>query len=83
MVIENFRYGPEPVYSRLAARGRMMPEGLRFIDSWLAADGTHCYQLMETRKPELFSDWIDGWSDLVDFDIVEIGEKPATPPNGR
>jgi len=72
MVIERFRDGAAPVYERFGARGRMMPLGLEYIDSWLTEDKTVCYQLMETSDPELFKAWTDKWDDLVDFEIIPL-----------
>lgn len=78
MVIETFKAGKlEEVYSRFHQSGRMMPEGLFYLDSWLEKGGLRCFQLMETQSPQLFSVWMEKWSDLVDCEIVEIGEKPA------
>ena len=73
MVIERFRGGnAKPVYTRLAERGRMIPEGVRYLDSWIAADGTHCYQLMECAGEADLQPWIDAWVDLVDFEVVPV-----------
>lgn len=77
MVIETFRSGAlEKVYQRFHSKGRMLPEGLRYIDSWLEKNGQRCFQLMETDNPELFTQWTQHWDDLTEFEIVEIGEKP-------
>ncbi|MBF9033494.1 DUF3303 domain-containing protein [Rhodobacterales bacterium HKCCE2091] len=76
MVIERFTDGPGPVYDRFHAMGRMLPEGLAYLDSWLTADGRSCYQLMETEAPALFADWTARWDDLATFEIVELGPKP-------
>ena len=77
IVIENFYEDClEAVYQRFHAKGRMMPEGLYYLDSWLAKDGSRCFQLMETEDPALFQEWIKNWSDLTQFEVVEIGEKP-------
>ena len=55
MVIENFLGGvQDKVYERFAEKGRMLPAGLFFIESWLAKDGTCCYQVMETGDAGLF-----------------------------
>ena len=78
MVIEQFAPGAkDKVYERFREKGRMLPDGLVYIDSWLAADGGRCFQLMETNDPTLFEPWLDCWKDLVRFEIVELGEKPA------
>jgi Protein of unknown function (DUF3303) len=78
MVIEHFApAAKDKVYERFQEKGRMLPTGLIYIDSWLAADGDRCFQLMETNDPALFEPWTERWKDLVRFEIVELGEKPA------
>jgi hypothetical protein len=74
MVIEHYSHGPEPVYQRAAERGRMLPDGLRYVDSWIADDGRldRCFQLMETSNPELLDVWRDRWADLCDFEIFPV-----------
>ena len=74
MVIERYLSGPGPVYERAAARGRMLPEGLVYVNSWVVDDGgmDRCFQLMETDDPSLFSAWTDRWRDLVEFEIVPV-----------
>jgi hypothetical protein len=73
MVVEHFTAGPEAVYQRASARGRMLPEGLRYLDSWVADDGLErCYQLMETDDPTLFDVWTSAWRDLVTFEIHPV-----------
>ena len=77
MVIETFdRDAKEKVYQRFREKGRMLPEGLVYIDSWLEKDGDRCFQLMEASDPSLFRQWMENWKDLVGFEIVELGEKP-------
>ncbi len=77
MVIETFIGGtPDKVYERFHRDGRMCPDGLLYLDSWLSSDGARCFQLMETDNPELFQEWTKRWEDLVQFEIVEIGDKP-------
>jgi hypothetical protein len=78
MVIEHFAAGAkDKVYERFHEKGRMLPDGLVYIDSWLEKAGDRCFQLMETHDPSLFDRWTDAWKDLVRFEIVELGEKPA------
>ena len=78
MVIETFfENSLEKIYKRFHDKGRMLPEGLHYLDSWLTKDGSRCFQLMETEKFELFNEWMSNWNDLTDFEIIEIGEKPA------
>jgi len=73
MVIERFTHGPGPVYERLAARGRMLPEGLGYVDSWIDAnDPARCFQLMETEDAALLDVWIAAWSDLAEFEVVPV-----------
>lgn len=73
MVIETFTRGPQSVYERAAERGRMLPPGLEYVDSWVderALD--RCFQLMETEDPALFDDWIAAWADLAEFEVVPV-----------
>jgi hypothetical protein len=73
LVIETYRYGPEPVYARAAERGRLLPPGLRYVDSWVTADGLNrCFQLMDTDDADSFAAWVSEWNDLVDFEIVPV-----------
>ena len=77
MVIETFKTGGlEAIYERLHTKGRGLPEGLHFVESWLAADGSKCFQIMETGEYATFEAWMPYWADLVEFEIVELGEKP-------
>jgi hypothetical protein len=77
MAIERFAPGAkDKVYERFRERGRMLPDGLSYVDSWLEKDGDRCFQLMETNDPALFDRLIDNWKDLVHFEIVELGDKP-------
>jgi len=78
MVIESINENClEKVYQRFQHQGRMLPNGLHYLDSWLEKDGRRCFQLMQTNKPELFDTWIKNWEDLTDFEIIEIGNKPT------
>lgn len=73
LVIERFIEGPEPVYARASQRGRLLPPGLVYLDSWV--DGSsldRCFQLMETDDPSLFDEWIAHWQDLAEFEIVPV-----------
>ena len=72
MVIETFLRGAAPVYERAAERGRMLPAGLSYVDSWVDYRLERCFQLMETDEPELFEEWTEAWSDLVGFEIVPL-----------
>ena len=72
MVIERFVQGARPVYERAAEKGRMLPEGLVYVDSWVDASLERCFQLMETNDPRLLGEWTARWSDLVDFEVVPV-----------
>jgi len=73
MVIEHFKNrDAAPVYRRFDENGRMMPEGLKYIDSWVEPNFERCFQLMETDDPALFREWVDNWQDLVDFEVVPV-----------
>lgn len=73
MVIERFgRGGIDVVGERFRAKGRMMPEGVTYIASWIVPDGSICYQLMEAPSREALAGWTCHWEDIVDFEIVEV-----------
>lgn len=73
MVIEHFRNGdPAPVYRRFREQGRLAPEGLRYVASWVTRDLKHCYQVMETDDPALLREWTSRWEDLVEFEVVPV-----------
>lgn len=73
MVIEKFRdQNAEPVYRRLHEKGRLMPEGLSFVSSWVAADLGRCFQIMQCDDVALLQRWVAQWSDLVEFEIVPV-----------
>ncbi len=71
MVVEHFKDAPE-IYRRFAKKGRMMPEGLTYVSSWIDADFKRCFQLMETDDARLFDEWIANWNDLMDFEIFPV-----------
>jgi hypothetical protein len=77
MVIETFLPGcKDKVYERFHRKGRMLPDSLVYIDSWLTESGDRCFQLMQTDDESLFHQWISHWDDLITFEIVGLGEKP-------
>ena len=83
MIIETFLPGcKEKVYERFRQQGRMLPEGLLYVNSWLEKDGDRCFQLMETEDPSLFAAWFEHWKGLVAMEVVEIGEKPSLQDDG-
>ena len=73
MIIENFRNGdPRPVYRRFRERGRLAPEGLTYVSSWVTEDLRRCYQVMECDDRRLLDEWIDQWKDIVDFECIPV-----------
>jgi Protein of unknown function (DUF3303) len=73
MVIERFNEGTaSEIYRRFREKGRMMPEGLEYISSWIDLGFRTCWQLMQTEDFTLFDKWIANWRDLVDFEIAPV-----------
>jgi len=73
MVVETFRNGdPVPVYRRFRDRGRLAPEGLTYVSSWVDHRLERCYQVMETEDRALLDQWIANWSDIVDFEVHPV-----------
>jgi len=73
MLIESFRgQDGKAVYRRFRDKGRMMPDGLRFVASWVSADLGRCFQVMEADDITLFQQWVVQWSDLAEFEIVPV-----------
>ena len=71
MVIERFKDAPA-IYRRLREKGRMMPEGLEYVSSWIHVDLKTCWQLMRSEDESLFERWTSNWKDLIDFEIVPV-----------
>lgn len=73
MVIERFKnQDAAPVYRRFRDKGRMTPEGLEYVSSWVDMKLERCFQIMETSDPKLMLEWIGRWSDLVEFEVVPV-----------
>ena len=73
MIIERFHPGKvKKLYQRFEEKGRLMPGGLVYINSWINEDVTCCYQVMETDNIEKLHEWIEHWNDLSDFDIIPV-----------
>ena len=73
MVVERFKDdSARHVYRRAREKGRMLPDGLQYIDSWVSSDFDRCFQLMKTEDPKLFRQWIEKWEDLVDFEVIQV-----------
>ncbi len=73
MVVERFKDGAAVnIYRRARDRGRMMPDGLKYVSSWVDVDYSRCFQLMETDDFSLFELWTRAWADLVEFEIIRV-----------
>ncbi len=73
MVIENFKDGcAEAVFRRFVEKGRLLPEKVEYIDSWVTESFEQCFQLMSADSEENLSAWIEQWSDLVEFEIIPV-----------
>ena len=73
LVIERFKNGCiDAVGERFRHQGRMLPEGVRYIDSWVEQDGDRCFQIMESQNRDRLDEWIKAWADLVDFEVVPV-----------
>ena len=73
MIVERFRDGDAlPVYRRFRDRGRMMPEGLHYVSSWVSDDFQRCFQVMECEDPKLLEQWMAQWKDLMEFEVIPV-----------
>lgn len=73
LIIETFRNGdPRPVYRRFRDRGRLAPDGLRYVASWVTEDYRRCFQVMECDDWDLLARWMGNWQDLVDFEVLPV-----------
>lgn len=73
VIVERFRNGDAvPVYRRFRDAGRLAPDGLRYIASWVTLDMTRCYQVMECDDASLLTRWTDQWKDIVDFEVLPV-----------
>ena len=73
MVVERFKTpGSIEVYRRARDQGRLMPDGLEYVSSWVDMEFTTCFQLMQTENENLFERWISRWKDLVNFEIIPV-----------
>ena len=73
MIVEHFRDGDAvPVYRRFRDRGRLAPQGLRYVASWVTNDFRRCFQIMECEDRGLLEQWMSHWQDLVDFEVMPV-----------
>ena len=71
IIVENFK-DPAAVYRRFRERGRLAPDGLNYINSWVTPDVKRCFQVMETADRKLLDAWIAQWKDLVDIEVIPV-----------
>jgi hypothetical protein len=88
MVIERFKgRDPTPIYARFRERDRALPEGLRYVDSWVEVNFDRCFQLMECDDVTLLQRWVLQWRDLIEFEVVPVSPssvvRPLFPPAGE
>ena len=73
MIIERFKNrDPVPVYRRFRDKGRMAPEGLAYVSSWVTEDMDRCYQVMECADRRILEEWMARWSDVTDFEVIPV-----------
>ena len=73
MIIEHFKnQDPVPIYRRLRDHGRLAPEGLQYLSSWVDLNLERCFQLMETERPQDLDAWVASWNDLVEFEVYPV-----------
>ena len=73
LVVETFRNAdPVPVYRRFRERGRLAPEGLEYVNSWVTDDHRRCYQVMKCEDRAMLDEWISNWDDIVDFEVIPV-----------
>ncbi len=73
MIVEHFKNGDaKPVYRRFGGKGRLAPDGLTYVSSWIDETMQRCFQLMETDDRKLIDEWISNWSDIVEFEVFPV-----------
>ena len=77
MIIESFHPGKvKEIYLRFESKGRLMPENIKYVNSWIDVDLNTCFQLMEAPDEEALFPWIKNWEDLADFKIIPVLTSP-------
>jgi Protein of unknown function (DUF3303) len=73
MVIETFHpHQVKELYQRVEEKGRLLPPGVQYINSWIDEDIKTCYQVMESETKEKLLEWVDHWIDLADFQVIPV-----------
>lgn len=84
MVVEKYKPGTAAqIYERVKERGRMIPPGLEYIDSWVDMSVSKCFQLMNTNDRALLDEWIGCWNDLVEFEVVPVQSSSDAAKSAR
>ena len=79
MVIEHFDQARvKEIYARFHEKGRMIPDGLTYVDSWISADFARCFQLMQCDDVTKLQEWVLEWGDLARFEIVPLAASKDT-----
>jgi hypothetical protein len=79
MVIERYKNrDAKAVYRRFRERGRMAPDGLTYVDSWVETNFDRCFQLMDCEDVRLLDQWAAHWQDLVDFEFIPVVSSQET-----
>ncbi len=79
MVIEHFDQARvKEIYARFHEKGRMIPDGLTYVDSWISADFARCFQLMQCDDVTKLQEWVLEWGDLASFEIVPLASSKDT-----
>ncbi|MBX9911132.1 MAG: DUF3303 domain-containing protein [Beijerinckiaceae bacterium] len=79
MVIEHFDQARvKEIYARFHEKGRMIPDGLTYVDSWISADFARCFQLMQCDDVTKLQEWVLEWGDLARFEIVPLAASKET-----
>ena len=77
MVIERFKNDdPVPVYRRFRDHGRLMPDGLEYVSSWITHDMSMCWQIMKCDDRRLLDEWMSNWKDIMDFEVIPVITSP-------
>ena len=73
MIIEKYHPGQvQLLYKRFDEKGRLLPEGVKYINSWIDENILTCYQVMEADTADNIHRWIENWNDLADFEVIPV-----------
>lgn len=73
MIVEHFKNQDAlPVYRRFRDHGRLAPDGLQYVSSWVDEKFERCFQLMEADDRSQIDEWIQKWSDIVSFEVYPV-----------